>query len=335
MASITWRGKNKDIAWLDYRTKAGERVRERLGKISKRSAEKSRLKKELELNEGIHVANAGITLSEFALEYLSWRESRFPDSQERIEGILDKHLAPMLGNAVLSEIKVSLGEKYQEARLKEGAKADTVNKEIRTLMAMLNKAVEREYLQVNPLKGISHLPLTDSKPPRFYTKEELEKIYCMAPYNWYWWKLLANTGMRRSEALQAKWEHIKDGYIHILSEEGSRTKSRKWRKVPLSPGALQALERLKKDKTDEYLFPRQHKDSFSRAFKRVLARTDIAEPKGSEHSLRHTFISHLVMQGKPLRLVQQLAGHANIATTEKYAHLSPDFMDGATDNLEL
>jgi site-specific recombinase XerD len=42
------------------------------------------------------------------------------------------------------------------------------------------------------------------------------------------------------------------------------------------------------------------------------------------HVLRHSFCSHLVMAGVPLRDVQELMGHQSYETTLRYAHLSPD-----------
>jgi site-specific recombinase XerD len=41
------------------------------------------------------------------------------------------------------------------------------------------------------------------------------------------------------------------------------------------------------------------------------------------HMLRHTFCSHLAMRGVPARAIQELAGHRDISTTQRYMHLSP------------
>jgi integrase len=60
--------------------------------------------------------------------------------------------------------------------------------------------------------------------------------------------------------------------------------------------------------------------------RRVAQRAEV--PKGV-HILRHTFCSHLAMQGAPSRAIQELAGHRDLATTQRYMHLSPAALEAA------
>ena len=50
---------------------------------------------------------------------------------------------------------------------------------------------------------------------------------------------------------------------------------------------------------------------------------------GGVHVLRHTFCSHLAMRGAPARAIQALAGHQDLATTQRYMHVSPAAIDDA------
>jgi site-specific recombinase XerD len=52
------------------------------------------------------------------------------------------------------------------------------------------------------------------------------------------------------------------------------------------------------------------------------------------HALRHTFASHLVMRGAPLKAVQELLGHADIKMTMRYAHLTPYARRAAVELLD-
>ncbi|MBI3262867.1 MAG: tyrosine-type recombinase/integrase [Acidobacteria bacterium] len=60
--------------------------------------------------------------------------------------------------------------------------------------------------------------------------------------------------------------------------------------------------------------------------KRSARRANI---KPGVHRLRHTFCSHLAMRGAPARAIQELAGHMDLATTQRYMHLSPAAIEGA------
>lgn len=55
---------------------------------------------------------------------------------------------------------------------------------------------------------------------------------------------------------------------------------------------------------------------------------------GGVHILRHSFCSHLAMRGAPARAIQELAGHKDLAMTQRYMHLSPAALDAAIRLLE-
>ena len=192
---------------------------------------------------------------------------------------------------------------------------------------MLNCAVEWEYLDKNSISHIRPPKDNKSKPPHFYTKEELQRIYEVAQYRWQW-QFVANTGLRLSEALNLDLEtDIKDGKVFVLSTDEGRTKSGKWREIPLFNGALQAMEHLSNPILEI------HPKSVSRAFKQDLKKVEL---HGSFHSLRHTFISHLAMSGNfSMTEIQAWAGHQSITTTQRYQHLVPNFRKIDLSSLDL
>jgi site-specific recombinase XerD len=60
-----------------------------------------------------------------------------------------------------------------------------------------------------------------------------------------------------------------------------------------------------------------------------------AIPQTGVHRLRHTFCSHLAMRGAPARAIQELAGHQDLVTTQRYMHLSPAALESAIRLLEM
>jgi integrase/recombinase XerC len=70
--------------------------------------------------------------------------------------------------------------------------------------------------------------------------------------------------------------------------------------------------------------------SIARILKRIAAACGILTPV-SPHTLRHTFATHLLDAGADLRSVQELLGHQNLSTTQKYTHVSIDRLMDAYD----
>lgn len=219
-------------------------------------------------------------------------------------------------------------EQWIADRLKTHAR-ETVGKEIRRFKAAFRWGVLHREIDQNPVENATVPRGTRAVAVLFYTPKQVADLRKTAhgPL----WRLLACTGLRRGEAARVvkSRDVVKDGGRWVLRVESrpdasgkGRTKSGKWRQVPLTKTALECLAAL-----EDRIAP-VHPDTLNKWFA-----DECGEIGGSVHRLRHTFCSHLVMAGVPLREVQSLAGHADYKTTELYAHLAPAGAGRAVDKL--
>lgn len=136
--------------------------------------------------------------------------------------------------------------------------------------------------------------------------------------------LLYTSGLRISELLDLKIDHIKSDRGLILISQG---KGNKDRYTILSDKTLKILrEYYRKYKPSEYLFEGQNGNKYSetsvrKVVDRAALRSGISQ-KVNPHTLRHSFATHLLEQGTDLRIIQRLLGHKNSKTTEIYTHVS-------------
>ena len=156
-------------------------------------------------------------------------------------------------------------------------------------------------------------------------------------------ELLYASGLRASElcGLTLDALHLQLGVVR------PRGKGSKERIVPMGQPARDAIERylaegrvaLLKGRPCEYLFignaRRNHARPLSRmGLFKIVRRCAAAAgiPKSiSPHKLRQAFATHLLQGGADLRSVQQMLGHADIATTEIYTHVQTDELREAVD----
>ncbi|MFM9974245.1 MAG: site-specific tyrosine recombinase XerD [Beijerinckiaceae bacterium] len=143
-------------------------------------------------------------------------------------------------------------------------------------------------------------------------------------------ELLYATGMRVSELVSLPATGIKPETQMLVV----RGKGNKERLVPLTESARRAVEHwramlasIEGEKPSPWLFPATSaagylpRQVFARDLKTVAGYAGIGADRVSPHVLRHAFASHLLQNGADLRVVQQLLGHADVATTQIYTHV--------------
>lgn len=131
--------------------------------------------------------------------------------------------------------------------------------------------------------------------------------------------LTFSVGLRVSEIVNIKIEDIdsKRMLIHIKNAKG-----RKDRIVPLSEKVLILLrEYFMQYKPKEYLFNGQNSTQYSIGSCQAIYKKYI-DPTGHIHTLRHSCFTNLLENGTDLRVIQKIAGHSNVKTTEIYTHVS-------------
>jgi len=333
MATIYKRGKTYWIKWYVKGTAKYESLKTQ----DKKAALIAKAAKELELRTGTPVAQSNITVAEFAEQYLLWHSGEYPWAEREMRYYFDSVLLPEFGPMRLASVDPQKVELWKHKRVgsighrsKRPVSRATANNELKKFKALINKAVEWGIIPRNTINNVKTLQRLDARPRSYFSTEQLVAIYDADPSSSAIWQLLANTGMRVSEAMNLRWENVDDQKIRVLSTKEHMTKTRQWRDIPISPGASDALRQL--DTTSTYVLPRMCKMTLRTRFKRACEKAGVV---GTPHELRHTFISHLVMQGVPLRTVQVLVGHKTIAVTEQYAHLAPNHMADMVANLSL
>ena len=143
-------------------------------------------------------------------------------------------------------------------------------------------------------------------------------------------ELLYATGLRVSELCALPAAVFARGPSTLVV----RGKGNKERMIPLGLPALRAVEAwlaVRQPKTSRWLFPAARnpakpisRDVVAALLKKLAAQAGVPPSSLSPHVLRHSFASHLLAGGADLRAVQQMLGHADIATTEIYTHVQEE-----------
>jgi site-specific recombinase XerD len=171
-------------------------------------------------------------------------------------------------------------------------------------------------------------PMADVRPPRHPKKvmatlqaHELMLLLASAstPRDKLVLTLLIDTGLRTSEVVNLRKQDIKRQTVLVTGKCGQR-------EVPISEETLRLLAVVASQSPDEFVFhgKQGHMSRFGiyLIVAQHMKKAGIAGPKLGGHRIRHAFGKNYLIAGGDLRSLQELMGHADIQTTQKYAALN-------------
>lgn len=226
---------------------------------------------------------------------------------------------------------------WAAARQLHGAEARTLAKANSALRSLYRFLADEGLVGSNPARLLD-APRVPMRIPRCLAPEEVDRLLAGADLSdpvglrdAALFELVYSCGLRASEAvdLTAGRVSLEEGIVRVMGK-GSRE-----RLVPMGGRAKVAMARYlaearpvlaRAGRPSDALFlgrlgRKLSRKTVWRAFKRLAA---LAGLEAKVHTLRHSFATHLLSGGADLRSVQELLGHADIATTQIYTHVSQD-----------
>ena len=225
-------------------------------------------------------------------------------------------------------------EEYMHNMTGRGKSAATVTRSIASIKSFYGFLAANGVVKSSPVRGVAPVKV-ERKYPEILTSKEvelfLEQPQCVdakGVRDHAMLELLYATGIRVSEMISLDVEdvNLSAGFIRCESKGTERM-------IPLYPAAVKALQeymqdirpQLCADVSDRALFFNMNGERMSRQgfWKIVKFYQEKAQIKKTitPHTLRHSFAAHLLENGADLRAIQEMLGHADISSTQVYAHV--------------
>lgn len=348
---------------VQWRNAAGHRVSAGRSFPTETMARNYGLDREAEVRRGEERdPNAGrILLKDWILE---WSEGRVaePRTLKKIKGHLDKYvLAGVGGVGPLGDMRIQqVDEMVLQAWVKrlqaQELAPSTVTGIYVSLASVMRSAVRARRLLDDPTSNVT-LPTIPPPDDFYWERDEIDQLRPQLTdvQDLALFELLLGTGVRWGEAVGLhlpRWQPLRRrlSVVEVLSEDKGfalkqYTKGKRRREIPaVAPELLEAmaahlavnkpidcgLDHGKRKKCPGLVFHVDGKPLSRHVWPRTVLEPAIVAAKvrrGTVHDLRHTYASWLVLDGVPLRVVQELLGHGSIRTTERYSHLAETTLD--------
>jgi len=334
--------------WISEFYHEGIRYKKALGMgISKTVAKEREGKYKQEVREGKHRAKAKrIRFEIFVEKYLDHaRVNKKPKSAKRNEVSIGQ-LMPHFKGKLIGSIHPWEVEQYKKARRDGGASPATVNRDVACLRNMMNKAIEWNYLQVNPIARVKLLSednevmwvLSPDEEARLLDECE-KRPQKGARYLRDLVEFALYSGMRQAEIFGLRWSHVHLDENYVLATD---TKTHQDRPVPLNDTTGKILQR-RMENQGEYVFTNSAGGKLTvltNAFWKAVSEAGLVRWEGEKkvrfrfHDLRHSFGSRLGMNGVDLKTIMEIMGHRVAKTAMRYQHPSPSHKQNAVNKLD-
>lgn len=301
-----------------------------LGTVGEITAAQARDKAEHAVAAAKDEREAGPLFADFVQEFMRRHARRWkPSTRESNRSHIDRHLVPFFGAMRVAEIARTDVRRWFDSM---SGVPGVANRALPVLSVMMRQA---ELWGIrpqgsNPCRDIRRYKTTPRE--RFLSVDELKRLgfvldhaedrQAVAAI-----RLLLFTGARSSEITGLRWDWIRDTRA-VLPDSKAGPKA-----VQLPPPARAVLNGLPRN--GRFVFPNKAgtgpMTDLGLRWKKLR---DLAGLDGVRiHDCRHTFASHAVMNGLDLYTVGRLLGHADIASTERYAHLADDHVREAAGRI--
>src|SRR4051812_28621093 len=265
------------------------------------------------------------------------------------------HISPALGKRKIAAVSTEDVERLASRMLARGASPKTVRNVITFLHSVFGLAVRKGWAPRNPVEDAARPKRRragDADPdPQFLTPAELDRLVegipdhtvdkdARGPVIRILLLAAGTTGLRQSELLGLRWRdvdmraqrvRVRNAWVRYEhSGEGKSDLSTK-RSVPMTDRLTHELRawRLRTVYSDDEDLVFGHPDlgvpldrtKVTRKFKAACEAAGVRVIRF--HDLRHTFATTLAPAGVPLRTIQEYLGHADLKTTQIYAHYAP------------
>lgn len=345
----TQKGTFYTVRFVYYDLQGKRREKQIRGFASELEAHKAELDLEIKYANGDtrEIDESSLTVAQWVERYSAMNQRNWRPNTKRVyEGCFKNYLIPTLGNCPLQKLTRAKYESLFIAPQFKKLSPASIRDNHRTVMALLNSAVDYEVLDKNRLSRVK-LPKPNTRVA--FEPGDLKKFnqaLLSLNYNYQvFFRLLELTGMRRGEAMALTWEDVNLEKCEISIRKsrsdfgtGPTKTSSSNRTIAIDKSLSQLLKHYRLYQKQKCLrlatsFKESHviftsklnnaigTQAISYNFKRAIDLANIKSGKYVVHSLRHTHATYLLDLGVSPADVAKRLGHSNASITLSiYAH---------------